>query len=145
MESFDLCFNVPCVVLLYSQSTNELAIMQDLSPNGSQPGVVGGIGAGGGEKESARKMSLGSASIASSPSQASFQASFHVSIIWSGSCEIISSLCSILAGANVTGSAASTYISVADCRGIVKTLVCGMKTITWGAKLPTPSSDFGNV
>ena len=24
-------------------------------------------------------------------------------------------------------------LSVSDCRGIVKTLVCGMKTITWGA------------
>ena len=23
-------------------------------------------------------------------------------------------------------------LTVADCRGLVKTLVCGMKTITWG-------------
>ena len=78
MESFDLCFNVPCVVLLYSQSTNELAIMQDLSPNGSQPGVVGGIGAGGGEKESARKMSLGSASIASFSFSSIFSCEHHM-------------------------------------------------------------------
>ena len=31
----------------------------------------------------------------------------------------------------VTPSQYNTY-SVADCRGLVKTLVCGVKTITWG-------------
>ena len=36
-------------------------------------------------------------------------------------------------------------LSVSDCRGIVKTLVCGMKTITWGAgscKIPGTTADF---
>ena len=36
-------------------------------------------------------------------------------------------------------------LSVTDCRGIVKTLVCGMKTITWGAgscKVPGAAVDF---
>ena len=39
----------------------------------------------------------------------------------------------------------STPLSVADCRGIVKTLVCGMKTITWGAgscKIPGSAVDY---
>ena len=35
----------------------------------------------------------------------------------------------------ITGASLTQPIplSVSDCRGIVKTLVCGMKTITWGA------------
>ena len=36
-------------------------------------------------------------------------------------------------------------LSVSDCHGIVKTLVCGMKTITWGAgscKIPGTTADF---
>ncbi len=39
----------------------------------------------------------------------------------------------------------STGNSVPDCRGMVKTLVCGMKTITWGAgscKLPGSAIDY---
>ena len=38
-------------------------------------------------------------------------------------------------------------LSVSDCRGIVKTLVCGMKTITWGAgscKVPGTTVDFSS-
>ena len=37
-------------------------------------------------------------------------------------------------------------VSVTDCRTMVKTLVCGMKTITWGAgscKVPGSSIDYG--
>ena len=36
--------------------------------------------------------------------------------------------------------------SLPDCRAIVKTLVCGMKTITWGAgscRLPGSAVDYG--
>ncbi len=31
-------------------------------------------------------------------------------------------------------------LTVADCRGLVKTLVCGMKTITWGVGACKPTS-----
>ena len=36
-------------------------------------------------------------------------------------------------------------VTVGECRGLVKTLVCGMKTITWGVgscKIPNSSVDF---
>lgn len=36
-------------------------------------------------------------------------------------------------------------LTVGDCRGLVKTLVCGMKTITWGVgscKVPGSTVDF---
>ena len=36
-------------------------------------------------------------------------------------------------------------LTVGDCRGLVKTLVCGMKTITWGVgscKVPGTTVDF---
>ena len=39
-------------------------------------------------------------------------------------------------------------VSVTDCRTMVKTLVCGMKTITWGAgscKVPGSSIDYGEL
>lgn len=38
--------------------------------------------------------------------------------------------------------------SLPDCRAIVKTLVCGMKTITWGAgscRLPGSTVDYGTI
>ena len=38
--------------------------------------------------------------------------------------------CDLITGASLTQP---IPLSVSDCRGIVKTLVCGMKTITWGA------------
>ena len=44
-----------------------------------------------------------------------------------------------------SGQSNSASLSVSDCRGIVKTLVCGMKTITWGAgscKLPGSTVDY---
>ena len=44
-----------------------------------------------------------------------------------------------------TSQPASAPLSVTDCRGIVKTLVCGMKTITWGAgscKMPGSTVDY---
>lgn len=53
--------------ILYSQSPNDIAMMQDMSPtNGSQPVAatsMGGAGGGGGDKESGRKLSLGSSSV----------------------------------------------------------------------------------
>ena len=39
-------------------------------------------------------------------------------------------------------------VSVTDCRTMVKTLVCGMKTITWRAgscKVPESSIDYGEL
>ena len=39
-------------------------------------------------------------------------------------------------------------VSVTDCRTMVKTLVCGMKTITWGAgscRVPGSSIDYGEL
>lgn len=53
--------------------------------------------------------------------------------------------CSIIIGSSSFLSQPSG-LSVPDCRGIVKTLVCGMKTITWGAgscRLPGSTVDFG--
>lgn len=44
------------------------------------------------------------------------------------------------------GGTQSTNLSLPDCRGIIKTLVCGMKTLTWGAgscRLPGSTIDFG--
>lgn len=43
-------------------------------------------------------------------------------------------------------SGALPGFSLPDCRAIVKTLVCGMKTITWGAgscRLPGSTVDYG--
>ena len=47
-----------------------------------------------------------------------------------------------------SGGPTQTGVSVPDCRGIVKTLVCGMKTITWGAgscKLPGSTVDYCKI
>ncbi len=46
-------------------------------------------------------------------------------------------------GSNNIGQSSGN--SVPDCRGMVKTLVCGMKTITWGAgscKIPGSTIDY---
>lgn len=51
----------------------------------------------------------------------------------------------IASGGVITSLSQPIPLTVSDCRGLVKTLVCGMKTITWGVgscKVPGTTVDF---
>ena len=54
-------------------------------------------------------------------------------------------LCLPAVSASVPSLSQPIPLTVGDCRGLVKTLVCGMKTITWGVgscKVPGSTVDF---
>ena len=62
-----------------------------------------------------------------------YHESHHVTVLdMYGSLALLDPLTSLF-GMIAAGPSPTNTFSVPDCRSMVKTLVCGVKTITWGA------------